>query len=160
MEGKDTIPERARARAEREAASPDEARRTLKWVLGTVGVLGGLAVIGGMLPGPEPEPEPVPVGEFVVGLVGLVVLVVVLGGLYFLPTVIAMNRKAKRSAGIALLNLFLGWTLIGWVGALIWAVSDNTTGHTHVRPGAGSRDPEPGRPAPRSAHPEPGRPTS
>ena len=91
-----------------------------------------------------------------VGLVVLALLVV----LYFLPAAIAMNRKAKRSAGIALLNLFLGWTFIGWVGALIWAVSDNTTGHAHVRPGAGSRAPEPGRPAPRSAHPEPGRPTS
>ena len=62
--------------------------------------------------------------EFASGLVGLVILV----GLYFLPTAIAMNRKAKRSAGITLLNLFLGWTFIGWVGALIWAVSDNTTG--------------------------------
>lgn len=56
------------------------------------------------------------------GLVVLALLVV----LYFLPAAIAMNRKAKRSAGIALLNLFLGWTFIGWVGALIWAVSDNT----------------------------------
>ena len=42
--------------------------------------------------------------------------------LYFLPAIIADKRKAKSLAGIVLLNLFLGWTFLGWLGALIWAV--------------------------------------
>ena len=46
--------------------------------------------------------------------------------LYFIPTIISIGRKTKREAGIFLLNLLLGWTLLGWIGALIWAVSDNT----------------------------------
>ena len=39
--------------------------------------------------------------------------------LYFLPTIVARNRS--DFAGILLLNLLLGWTVIGWIVALIWA---------------------------------------
>lgn len=42
---------------------------------------------------------------------------------YFLPTIIAVLRRKTSSLGVFLLNLFLGWTFIGWVGALIWALS-------------------------------------
>lgn len=38
---------------------------------------------------------------------------------YFLPAVI--GRHKRDAAGIFLLNLFLGWTFIGWVIALVWA---------------------------------------
>ena len=41
---------------------------------------------------------------------------------YFLPTVVAGFRHHKNTLAIFLLNLFLGWTLIGWLGALIWSV--------------------------------------
>jgi hypothetical protein len=40
---------------------------------------------------------------------------------YFLPSFIAYNRDHKNKVAIAILNLFFGWTLIGWVGALIWS---------------------------------------
>lgn len=41
--------------------------------------------------------------------------------LYFIP---AIAGKDKRNSGsIFLLNLLAGWTVIGWVAALIWAVS-------------------------------------
>ena len=39
--------------------------------------------------------------------------------LYFLPAIIGRNKS--DAAGIFLLNLFLGWTLIGWVAAFLWA---------------------------------------
>ena len=39
--------------------------------------------------------------------------------LYFLPTIIARD-KADLTA-IFLVNLLLGWTIIGWFIALIWA---------------------------------------
>jgi len=39
--------------------------------------------------------------------------------LYFLPSIIGHSRR--DFAGIFLLNFFLGWTVIGWIGALIWA---------------------------------------
>jgi hypothetical protein len=41
--------------------------------------------------------------------------------LYFLPSII--GRDKRDAAGIFLLNLLLGWTVIGWIIALIWAVS-------------------------------------
>lgn len=41
--------------------------------------------------------------------------------LYLLPTFEAWIRKKSNLQSIAVLNLFLGWTIIGWVAALIWA---------------------------------------
>lgn len=42
--------------------------------------------------------------------------------LYFLPTIQALTARKKNWGSIAVLNLFLGWTFIGWVVALTWAV--------------------------------------
>jgi hypothetical protein len=42
--------------------------------------------------------------------------------IYFLPFIVAIARKHLDSTAIFVLNLFLGWTFIGWVIALIWAV--------------------------------------
>jgi len=47
---------------------------------------------------------------------------------YFVPTFIALSRKKSNTGAIFALNLFLGWSLIGWAGALIWALS-NKEGH-------------------------------
>jgi len=41
--------------------------------------------------------------------------------LYFLPSIIALARHKSQTLAIFLLNLFAGWTVIGWIGALIWA---------------------------------------
>ena len=41
--------------------------------------------------------------------------------IYLLPTGIAMLRRKKNKAAIFVVNLFLGWLLIGWVVALAWA---------------------------------------
>ena len=45
-----------------------------------------------------------------------------LGGLYALPFLVAGLRKHRNLAAIGLLNLLLGWTIVGWVGALVSAV--------------------------------------
>jgi Superinfection immunity protein len=42
--------------------------------------------------------------------------------MYFLPSIIALARSKRDIVGIVLLNFFLGWTIIGWVVALVWAV--------------------------------------
>jgi hypothetical protein len=42
--------------------------------------------------------------------------------MYFLPSIVALARSKRDIAGIVLLNFFLGWTMIGWVVALVWAV--------------------------------------
>lgn len=48
------------------------------------------------------------------GLVGI--------GVYFLPSLIAVARRTHNATGIFLLNLFLGWTGIGWVIALLMSI--------------------------------------
>jgi Superinfection immunity protein len=59
------------------------------------------------------------------GMVAVFTLAIVAGALclYFLPWGIAAHRHHPNIVGIAVLNFFLGWSLIGWVIALIWAVS-------------------------------------
>ena len=49
--------------------------------------------------------------------------IVALGVIYFFPTIVACQRKHHQRMPIILINLFLGWTLLGWVLALVWAVS-------------------------------------
>lgn len=43
--------------------------------------------------------------------------------IYFLPGIIATSRHHKNSTGVFILNLFLGWTFLGWVVALVWSVA-------------------------------------
>ena len=47
-------------------------------------------------------------------------------GLYFLPAIVAAARGMDKQAAVIVLNIFLGWTLIGWVVALCWAGSGET----------------------------------
>jgi UDP-N-acetylmuramyl pentapeptide phosphotransferase/UDP-N-acetylglucosamine-1-phosphate transferase len=46
--------------------------------------------------------------------------------IYFLPTILAWCRWHRNEYVIGMLNIFLGWTFIGWVIALVWACVDNT----------------------------------
>lgn len=45
---------------------------------------------------------------------------------YFLPSIVALARQKRDLVSILLLNFFLGWTAIGWIVALIWAVKADT----------------------------------
>ena len=49
-------------------------------------------------------------------------LVVLIFTFYFLPTLIAFLSNHKNKLAIFLLNLLLGWTILGWVGSLVWSV--------------------------------------
>jgi len=44
--------------------------------------------------------------------------------IYFLPNVIAFYREHRFKWLILLINLFAGWTLIGWVVCLLWSVGE------------------------------------
>jgi len=44
---------------------------------------------------------------------------------YFLPTIIAFARSKRDSTAIFVLNFLLGWTAIGWVVALVWALKQD-----------------------------------
>ena len=42
---------------------------------------------------------------------------------YFIPNWIASARKHPNANAIFVTNLLLGWTLVGWVVALIWSLT-------------------------------------
>jgi hypothetical protein len=48
-------------------------------------------------------------------------------GLYFLPAIIASVRHTHNAGGILLLNLFFGWTCVGWFVALLMAMCSQTS---------------------------------
>lgn len=51
---------------------------------------------------------------------------------YFLPCLIATTDHPQFNP-ILVLNIFLGWTLIGWVGCLAWACMNYSKNNNIVR---------------------------
>lgn len=45
--------------------------------------------------------------------------------LYMLPSLVASGRSHANASAIVVLNLFLGWTVLGWIGALVWSMTNN-----------------------------------
>ena len=51
---------------------------------------------------------------------GSLLLFLVLVAIYFLPSFVAYEKSFGTQ--VFVLNFFLGWTFIGWVIALVWAL--------------------------------------
>jgi T4 superinfection immunity protein len=61
----------------------------------------------------------------------------VLTGFYLLPWAIAATRNRRNVAAVAMVDLFLGWTVVGWVVALVMACGSDqpaVTVHTSYAP--------------------------
>jgi len=58
--------------------------------------------------------------QFAIILSSIIGVIVILIS-YFIPTIIALIRKHRDVMAIFVLNLFLGWSLIGWIISLVWA---------------------------------------
>lgn len=56
-------------------------------------------------------------------LVAGFVLIALAAGAYLLPTIIAGCRRHPSAGAIALLDILLGWTVLFWIIALVWAFS-------------------------------------
>ena len=64
--------------------------------------------------------------SFVDGICNLIGFYLVLGsilGIYIAPLVIAVVRDHHRLPWIGLLNLAAGWSVAGWIAALVWSVT-------------------------------------
>ena len=67
-------------------------------------------------------------------IIGVVIIFI-----YLIPSFIAYGREHHNKGAILLLNLFLGWSALGWFVALIWSATSvqgassndkqNITGH-------------------------------
>lgn len=53
--------------------------------------------------------------------VGQATLVWIGIALYFLPTLVAFYTGRGKLRQVVLVNVFLGWTLVGWIVALVLA---------------------------------------
>ena len=53
--------------------------------------------------------------------VDVVVLWMLAAIVYLVPSIIAEERNSRKLHPIIIVNVFLGWTLIGWGVALAWA---------------------------------------
>ena len=63
------------------------------------------------------------------GYIWWLILLFVIVVIYPIPTIIAFRKKHPNRIPILLVNLFLGWSLIGWVVSIVWAtkVPENAT---------------------------------
>jgi Superinfection immunity protein len=44
--------------------------------------------------------------------------------MYFIPSIIALAKSKPNTLTIFLINFFLGWSLIGWIVALVMALRE------------------------------------
>jgi Superinfection immunity protein len=65
-------------------------------------------------------------------------LILILIALYMIPSIVAGFRNKRNSGAIVALNILLGWTLVGWTVALVWALTTDASGpypeYTMLRP--------------------------
>ena len=55
------------------------------------------------------------------GTIALIIFIAMVFTFYMFPWVISLMRDHPHRLGIFFLNLLLGWSLVGWVAALVWA---------------------------------------
>ncbi len=53
----------------------------------------------------------------------------------FLPAIIAYKRKHQNAGPVFLVTLCLGWTIVGWIAALIWSLTGKTNQVAQVNTG-------------------------
>lgn len=52
----------------------------------------------------------------------LLAALTLLSAMYLAPTLVAVGRRARFTPAIVGLNILLGWSVIGWLVALVWSV--------------------------------------
>jgi hypothetical protein len=52
----------------------------------------------------------------------LAIIIALVSGFYLLPTAVAIWQNHPQTMPIFLVNLLLGWTVVGWIIALVWSL--------------------------------------
>ena len=65
------------------------------------------------------------------GFLGLIFILLILA-LYFLPFIIALIRDVRNKTSVFFLNLFLGWTIIGFFVLIFYASLTNASSNVSV----------------------------
>jgi hypothetical protein len=66
-------------------------------------------------------------GEAGADLFKSAIILALFGFLYFIPALVAHQHKHHNASAIFAVNLFFGWTLLGWIAALIWSMTKPST---------------------------------
>lgn len=112
--------------ASEETAVTSESIIIAKPVNKPIGLLGFLAIVGVIAfmiwftVDSSGTVNPFSLGALVILFMGLGTIAA-----YLLPSLIAISRKHNAAVGIFVLNLFLGWTVLFWIIALVWSFSPN-----------------------------------
>lgn len=73
--------------------------------------------------------------DFPLGVVVALIWVVICGAIYIVPSVVAFRRSHPNRWIIFAINMAFGATVIGWIGALVWALNaahiSNQAGASH-----------------------------
>lgn len=59
-------------------------------------------------------------GEIEMEFISFMMVMIVI---YFVPSLVAELRHHHNAMAILVANIFFGWTVIGWIICLIWAVT-------------------------------------
>lgn len=81
-----------------------------------------IALIGGLLGVAEGE---TPIARFIIVLIGGPIIATASTTVYFIPTIVAYMRQHRQALPIAILNLCVGWMVLGWIGSLVWSVTSD-----------------------------------
>ncbi len=49
----------------------------------------------------------------------------IFGTIYLLPYLIAFEKRKRNLTAILFLDIFAGWTVIGWIAAMTWALMED-----------------------------------
>jgi hypothetical protein len=91
------------------------------WRLWTVAIIGGVIIMAGVFFAIQ---DPLSDARETLGSIGLLLLV---GVIYILPAYIARQRGHRNREAITVLNILAGWTVLGWIIALVWAYTNPPT---------------------------------
>src|SRR5690349_13833861 len=110
----------------------------MKSILASVGVISivTFGLIAALLPLADEKTE---TGATIISVLAAAtssILIFISVAIYVLPTLVATGRHDHHAFDITVLNIFAGWTIVGWAAALIWSLIDsaNSRGSTAILP--------------------------
>ncbi len=54
----------------------------------------------------------------------LIFLILIFIIIYIIPIIVAHVRNHPNKLAITVLDILLGWSVLGWIGALVWACTN------------------------------------
>jgi hypothetical protein len=54
-------------------------------------------------------------------LILLFIFLLIITPIYFLPSILACDKCNYKS--VLLINIFFGWTIVGWIASLVWGLN-------------------------------------